>query len=74
MVKNPPVIVGDMRCGFDPLVEKSPWRRAWKPTPVFLPENPHGLGSLVGYSPWDCKELDTTEQLNTHMTFTQFQI
>ena len=26
-------------------------------------ENPHGQRSLVGYSPWDCKESDTTEQL-----------
>ena len=24
-------------------------------------ENPHGQGSLVGYSPWDLKESDTTE-------------
>jgi len=24
-------------------------------------ENPHGQRSLVGYSPWGCKELDTTE-------------
>ena len=24
-------------------------------------ENPRGLRSLVGYSPWGCKELDTTE-------------
>ena len=28
-------------------------------------ENPHEQRSLVGYSPWDCKELDTTEQLST---------
>ena len=27
-------------------------------------EKPHGQRSLVGYSPWDPKELDTTEQLN----------
>ena len=26
-------------------------------------ENPHGQRSLVGYSPWSCKELDMTEQL-----------
>ena len=25
------------RCGFDPRVRKIPWRRAWQPTPVFLP-------------------------------------
>ena len=28
-------------------------------------ENPHGQRSLVGYSPWGCKELGTTERLNT---------
>ena len=28
-------------------------------------ENPYGQRSLVGSSPWDCKELDTTEQLST---------
>ena len=33
-------------------------------------ENPNGQRSLVGYSPWSCKESDTTEQLNTaHSTF-----
>ena len=30
-------------------------------------ENPHGQRSLVGYSPWGHKELDTTEQFSlTH--------
>ena len=36
----------------------------WQPTPVFLPGKFHGLRSLVGYSPWGCKESDTTEQLH----------
>ena len=40
------------------------WRRKWLPTPVLLPEKFHGQKSLVGYSPWGCKELDTTEQLH----------
>ena len=35
--------------------------RKWQPTPVFLPGKFHGQGSLEGYSPWDLKELDTTE-------------
>ena len=39
---------------------KIPWRRKWQPTPVFLPRKTHGQGSLMGYSPWDCKESDTT--------------
>ena len=42
-----------------------PWRRKWHPTPVFLPGEFHGQSSLAGYSPWSCKESDTTEQL-TH--------
>ena len=28
-------------------------------------ENPHGQNSLVGYSPWGCKESDMTERLST---------
>ena len=37
--------------GFEPWVRKSPWRRKWQSTPVFLPGEPHGQRSLVGYSP-----------------------
>ena len=32
-----------------------------QPTPVFLPGKSHGQRSLAGYSPWGCKESDTTE-------------
>ena len=46
---------------FDPWVGKIPWRRKWQPTPVLLPGKSHGQRSLVGYSPWDHKESDTTE-------------
>ena len=49
------------RSGFHPLVGKIPWRRAWQPTPVFLPGESHGQRRLVSYSPWGLKELDTTE-------------
>ena len=31
---------------------------------VFLPGKSHGQRSLVGYSPWDCKESDMTERLH----------
>ena len=31
--------------------------------PVFLPGEFHGHRSLMGYSPWDCKESDMTEKL-----------
>ena len=44
-----------------PGFRKIPWRRKWQPTPVFLPGKSHGQGRLVGYSPWDGKEVDTTE-------------
>ena len=47
--------------GFDPWVRKIPWRRKWQLTPVLLPRKVHGWRSLVGYSPWDHKESDTTE-------------
>ena len=53
------------RCEFDHWVGKILWRRAWQPTPVFLPGDFHGQRSLVGYSPWSHKEPDTTEQLST---------
>ena len=43
---------------------KIPWRKKWQPTPVLLPGKSHGLRSLVGYSPWVHKELDTTEWLS----------
>ena len=36
---------------FDPWVGKMPWRRAWQPSPVFLPGESHGQTSLAVYSP-----------------------
>ena len=37
------------------------WRRKWQPTPVFLPEESQGWGSLVGCRLWGRTESDTTE-------------
>ena len=37
------------------------WRRKWQPTPVFLPGESQGQGSLVGCCLWGRTELDTTE-------------
>ena len=50
---------------------KSSRRRAWQPTPVFLPGEFHGQRSQVDYSPWGLKESDTTERLSTawHLCF-----
>ena len=49
---------------FNTWVGKIPWRREWLPTLVFLPGEFHGQRSLVGYSPWSCKELDMIWHLN----------
>ena len=37
------------------------WRRKWQPTPVFLPGESQGQGSLVGCHLWGRTESDTTE-------------
>ena len=37
------------------------WRRTWTPTPVFLPGESQGQGSLVGCRLWGHIESDTTE-------------
>ena len=42
------------------------WRRKWKPTPVFLPGESQGRGSLVGCCLWGHTESDTTERLHFH--------
>ena len=44
------------------------WRWQWQPTPILLPGKSHGWRSLVGYSPWGCKESDRTEQLHFHFS------
>ena len=51
--------------GFNPCVGKIPWRRAWQPTPAFLPGESYGQWNLAGNSPWGHKESDMTERL-TH--------
>ena len=47
--------------GSIPEVGKIPWRRAWQPTPIFLPGESHGQRSLEGHSPQGHKESDMTE-------------
>ena len=37
------------------------WRRKWQPTPVFLPGEPQGWGSLVGCRLWGRTESDMTD-------------
>ena len=50
---------------FNPWVGKISWRRKWQPTLIFLPGKSHGQRSLLGYSPWGRKQLDSTERLST---------
>ena len=66
MVKNLPAI-RETRVRF--LAGQIPWRRKWKPTPVFLPGESHGQRSLAGYRPRDHKESDTTERLTFHLDY-----
>ena len=44
---------------FHPCVRKIPWRRAWHPTPVFLPGESHGQRDLVGCSQSTGPQSDT---------------
>ena len=68
VVKNSPANAGDVRdTGLIPGSGKILWRRAWQPTPAFLPGESRGQRSLVGYSPWDHNESDTTEQLTLYI-------
>ena len=61
------------RPGFNPYVEKIPWRRKWQPTPVLLPGEFHGQRSLEGYSLWGCKETDDWVT-NKQFTMTNYLI
>ena len=62
VLKNLPDNAADVRDASSILgLERSPSRRAWQPTPVFLPWESYGQRSLVGYSPWGHKELDLTK-------------
>ena len=65
------------RCGFDLWVGQIPWRRAWQPTPGFLPgeshgEEPGGLQSVgsqsVGHdwSDWERTYTNCLKQLLNH--------
>ena len=46
-------------------------RRNWHPTPVLLPGKSHGWRSLIGCSPWGCKESDVTERLHFHFSLSR---
>ena len=64
VVKNPSANAGDIRKNrFKLWVGKIPWSKAWQSSPIFLPGESHGWRSLVGYGPWGCKGVDTTEAI-----------
>ena len=59
VVKKPSAVRELM--GSVPGFSKISWRRAWQPTPVFLPGEAHGHRSLLGYSLLGDKESNITE-------------
>ena len=62
VVKNPPANAGDMRDpGLTPGWGEISWRKKWQSTPIFLPGEFHGQGSMECYSLWDHRESDMTE-------------
>ena len=60
MVNNPPAM---LETQVQSLGRKILWKGKQQPTPELLPGIFSGQGSLVGYNPWNCKEVDMTEQL-----------
>ena len=54
------------RCGFDPWVGKIPWRRAWQPTPVFLPGESHGLRRVWQATIYRVAKSHELKQLSMH--------
>ena len=58
----------DIFCFFGVSSRRS-WRRQWQPTPVLLPGKSYGRRSLIGCRPWGREELDTTERLHFHFSF-----
>ena len=63
MVKNPPANAGDLRdAGLIPGLGKFPGGGHGSPLQYSCLEKFHGQRSLAGYSPWDRKESDETEE------------
>ena len=54
------------RHGFSPWVGQMPWRRAWQPTPVFLPGGSHGRGAWRATAHRVTKSWTQLKQLSMH--------
>ena len=50
------------------------WRRKWQPTPVFLPGESQGRGSLVGCRLWGRTKSDTTEVTQQQQTYSSHMV
>ena len=66
--------MGSLRVGHDSVTSLSlftfmHWRRKWHPTPVLLPGESQGRGSLVGCRLWGRTESDTTEVTRPYFGF-----
>ena len=61
-----PRSMGSQRVGQDSATSLSlftfmHWRRKWQPTPVFLPRESQGRGSILGCCLWGRTKSDATE-------------
>ena len=66
VVKNPPANAGAL--GLIPGLGRSPGRKKWQPTPIFLPGKSHAQRNLAGHSPWSHKESYMTEHARPYMS------
>ena len=67
VVKNSPANAGDTGdSGSIPGLRRSPGGGHSNPLQYSCLENPHGQRSLVGYSPWGCKESNMTKHACNH--------
>ena len=57
--------------GSIPGLGRSPGEGKWQSTPALFPGKSHGQRILIGYSPWGCKESNTTEWLHFHFSLNQ---
>ena len=62
-VKNLPVM---QEMQVQSLGQEDPLEEGMATIPVFLPGESHGQRRMAGYSPWGCKESDSSESTHTH--------